>query len=452
MLRMCFKKRCMVIAQMKTVGVASAAVVLQILLVSGCANQKHVDEPQAKSDQVLETFAVQSRYLDRDMRLPAEILPYQDVPIYPKITGFIKWIGVDRGSLVKKGQVLVRLVAPELQAQREEAQAKTSEAQERLEEAHRHLSSARALKSQAQAKMDSDKITYDRLKKASETPGVVAQNEVDVQEKQVEADQQLVASQEDLVKEAQAQILRAEAAIRASSNSVKNIEDLQAYLTVSAPFDGVITERNMHEGSLAYPPSGANGYPPMLRIKQNDLLRIVIPVPEIAVSDLPIGAPISFTIPAFPGRQFTGNIARLAHSLDVKTRTMPVELNYWNKDSIVAPGMFPEVRWPMKRAYSTMFVPAQAVAITLEKPFVIKVSNGSAQWVNVQRGQVMGNMVEVFGDLEPTDEVVLNASDQIKDGSACVPKRVGAAEVNGTAAPAEGKPLPLSPADEPGAN
>jgi membrane fusion protein, multidrug efflux system len=418
--------------------------------ISACS-KKEVDT-QAAQVAVLQTYPVQTRYLDREMILPAEVLPYQDVPIYPKITGFIKNIVVDRGSLVKKGQLLVTLVAPELQAQREEAQAKAGEAEERLQEAKQRLSSAKALQSQAEAKMEADRFTYDRLKKASQTPGVVAQNEVDVQGKQLEADKQLVASQADLVQAAESQILTAQAAIKAARKAVKNIEDMQAYLRVTAPFDGVITERNMHEGSLAYPPSGANGYPPMLRIKQNNLLRIVIPVPEIAVSDMSIGAPIKFTVPAFPSRQFTGTIARVAHSLDAKTRTMPVELNYWNTDGAVAPGMFPEIHWPMKRAYATTFVPSQAVAISLEKPFVIKVSNGRAQWVNVKRGQVMGNMLEVFGDLQATDQIVLNASDEIQDGSICETKPAAKLDIDGSAEPAEGKPQPLTPAEQPGAN
>lgn len=420
------------------------------LSLTACTQTK--EEAKPKSTVVLETYPVQTGYLDRDMLLPAEVLPYQDVPIYPKITGFIKWIGVDRGSLVKKGQLLVSLVAPELTAQRDEAQAKVFEAEDRLNEARRKLDSARALTAQAEAKMQADKFTYDRYKQAGQTPGVIAQNDIDVQGKQVEADRQAMNSQADIVRAAEAQIATAQSSIKAARKAVKNIEDMQAYLSVTAPFNGVITERNMHEGSLAYPPSGGNGYPPMLRIKQNDLLRIVIPVPEIATSDLRIGAPIKFTIPAFPGREFSGNIARLAHSLDVKTRTMPVELNYYNSADLVAPGMFPEVKWPMKRAYPTMFVPTHAVAVSLEKPFVIKVVNGSAQWVDIKRGQVMGNMTEIFGDIKPTDEVVLNASDEIIDGSPCVAKSASLDDVNGTAVPAQSPPPPLSPAEQPGAN
>ena len=423
-------------------------------LLSGCVAK--APTTVASSEHVLETYRVETRYLSRDMDLPAEVLPYQEVPIYPKISGFIKWIGVDRGSIVKKGQLLVTLVAPELSAQKDEALAKKLETEEHLEEVQRRLQSERALQAQSQAKMESDKLTCDRLMKAAQTPGVVAQNELDVQQKLVEGDKQLVNSHAELVKAAEAQIMTSRARIKAATQAVTNVQDLKNYLSVTAPFDGVITERNMHEGSLAYPPSGANGYPPMLRINQNDLLRIVVPVPEIAVSDLRLGASIPFSVAAFPGRKFIGKVARLAHSLDVTTRTMPVELNYSNTEGLIAPGMFPEVHWPMKRAYSTLFVPTAAVALTLRQPFVIKASNGRAQWVNVKRGQVMGNMIEVFPTTSDTlsdkDEVVLNANDGIVDGSQCTAKRVGPDALNGVALPARGQPHPLIPAEEPGVN
>jgi len=262
-------------------------------------------------------------------------------------------------------------------------------------------------------------LTYKRLKEASQTPGAIAQNDVDVLGKTVEGDLQSVTAKQQIIKATVAEVATAKSAIKAARQAEKNIADFKAYLNITAPFDGMITERNMHDGSLAYPPSGANGYPPMLRIRELSLLRIVIPVPEIAVSDVKVGTPIDFTVSAFPGRIFSGKVARIAHALDIKTRTMPIELNYWNTEGVIEPGMFPDVKWPMRRTYDTMFVPTTAVAVTLEKPFVVRLRDGKVEWVYVKTGQTMGDMIEVFGDLKAGDQVAVRGTDELVDGSAC---------------------------------
>jgi RND family efflux transporter MFP subunit len=410
---------------------SSLIAIMVATLISGCAKTDKAVTPDVVVPEIA-TCRVESRKLNRGMSLPGEILPYQDVPLYPKVTGFIDWIGVDRGSRVKTGQLLVRMIAPEMVAAERESRAKLLENESNLAEVNRRLESARAQQLEAQAKLDADALTYKRLKHASETPGVIAQNDVDVLEKQVEADRQMVRSREKIVSAALAEVATAKSAIKAAREALSSTTDMKDYLIITAPFDGMITERNMHLGSLAYPPSGANGYPAMLRIRELSLLRIVIPVPEISVSDVKVGEPIEFTVSAYPGRVFTGKVARIAYSLDVKTRTMPVELNYWNTDGAIDPGMFPEIRWPMKRAYDTMFVPNTAVAVSLEKPFVVRVRDGKSEWVYVKTGQQMDNAIEVFGDLKPGDEVAIKGTDEYGDGDACTSK-LSTAESTGKA-------------------
>lgn len=392
-------------------------------LLAGCAAKK-TELAAVAGPPEIDTTHVVTKQLDRSMHLPAEVLAYQDVPLYPKVTGFIDWIGVDRGSRVKKGQLLVRLVAPELVAQDNEAKAKTSENESRLSEVERRLQTARANVLEAQAKYEADLLTYNRMKEASQTPGVIAQNDVEVLGKTVDADLQTVLARKQIVNATAAEVASVQSAVKVAQQGQKNIADFKDYLNITAPFDGMITERNMHEGSLAYPPSGANGYAPMLRIRELSLLRIVIPVPEVAVSDVTVGTPIDFTVAAYPSRVFTGKVARIAHALEIKTRTMPVELNYWNKDGVVEPGMFPDVRWPMKRPYDTMFVPTTAVAVTLEKPFVVRVRDNKVEWVYVRTGQTMGEMIEVFGDLQAGDQIAVHATDEIANGAECHGKLV----------------------------
>jgi membrane fusion protein, multidrug efflux system len=383
-----------------------------VLLLSACNKQADtgVDKGQSTADSkvgatepLVKTCKVTSLVLDRELLLPGEILPYQDVPLYPKIPGFIKWIGVDRGYYVKKGQLLVKMIAPEVKANQDEASAKQQQAKANADTATRKVQTARAQLARAQAKYKANNDTYLRMKKAAEVPGVISGNELEDWRQKAEAELAQVEACQDLVS--------------AAESDLAAVSDLLNYLNITAPYDGMITERNMHEGSFAYPPHGQDGYPPMLRIKQLSLLRVVIPVPDYAVDGVNIGTPIKFTVSAYPNRVFEGKVARIAHSLDPKTRTEPVELNYWNTDRVIDPGMFPQIHWPMKRSYKTTFVPLTAVYTSLETPMVVKIQDGKARWVEVRRGQVMKDQVEVFGDLSEGDTIALNGSDDIADGS-----------------------------------
>lgn len=377
---------------------------------------------------VVPTVKVESRILSRDLLLPGEILPYQDVPLYPKIPGFIKWIGVDRGYWVKKGQLLAQLIAPEVEAQRHECEAKMLQARSKIAEAQQKLSSARALVSESQAHYKANEDTYKRLKKAAEVPGVISGNELEDWAQKSEGDLAAVRSREEIVHAAEAQLSAAKEEEKAAAKALDHIKELLAYLTITAPYDGMITERNMHVGSFAYPPGGQQGYPPMLRIKQLSLLRIVIPVPEYAIDAVDIGTNISFKVSAYPDRTFVGKVARIAHSLDVKTRTEPVELNYWNTDRTVDPGMFPEVIWPMKRSYQTNFVPSSAIKESLETPFVVKIKDGVAHRIEVRRGQTMGDFVEVFGNLQAGDLVAEHGTENLAEGMEVKPETSKGAE------------------------
>jgi RND family efflux transporter MFP subunit len=315
---------------------------------------------------VVTVVAVVSQKLVKPMKLSGELVARRDVALYARVQGFVEKIEVDRGSVAKQGQTLVQLVAPELEAQRHEVEAKLA----------------------------SDLATYKRLKEASSTPGVVSGNEVEVSEKVVEAD-------------------------RARVQWCKQNE---SYLKIAAPFDGVITERNVHEGSLVSP-SGA-GSIAMLRIQEVASLRLVVPVPEVAAGSITDGDVVKFTVPAFPGVAFSGTVARTSRALDLKTRSLPVELDVDNRDGRLAPGMFPEVQWQMKRAEPTSFVPPTSIVVTTERTFVVRVNGGKAEWVDVKLGVSTGPLQEVFGTLSAGDSVALRGSDELRAGTAVSPKDV----------------------------
>jgi RND family efflux transporter MFP subunit len=333
--------------------------------------------------------SVVSQSLERPVLLPGDLLAFQDVEIRPKVSGFVEAIAVDRGSVVKKGQLLVRMVAPELAAQRSEADSK--------------IQSAQSQRIEAEAKLASDEGTYQRLKKASETPGVVAGNDLEVAQKAVDADRARVETWK-----------QSEQAARDAAQSVRDIE---SYLRIAAPFDGVVTERNVHPGSLVGPSSAV-----MLRIQQVSTLRLVVAVPEDTVAGTVPRQMIKFTVPAYPGETFTGRVARLARALDVRTRTMPVELDVPNPAGKLSPGMFAEVAWTMRRQQPSLFVPPSAVATTTERTFVVRIRNGQAEWVDVKRGAAMKQLVEVFGDLHAGDQVAVRGTDELRAGTRVTPK------------------------------
>ena len=383
-------------------------------------NQSAADR-SAQAPTVIVTPVV-SQDLNLQLRLPGELQAYQDVAIYPKVQGFIEWIGVDRGSAVKPGQLLVRMSAPELAAQRSEAGAKARGAVSQRSEAEARVGSIRAQRLEAEAKLASDEATYRRLKAASATPGVVAGNDVEVAQRTVEADRARVKLYEENEKAAQAQVVSFTENEKAVGEAARSVEDIESYLRITAPFAGVITERNVHKGSLVGP-SGGPASTPMLRIREVSKLRLVISVPEEDVGGISTGTRVSFTVPAFPGEPFSGEVKRLGQALDTKTRTMPVELDVANSPARLSPGMYAQVIWPVRRQQSSLFVPPSAVAITTERTFVIRIRNDVTEWVDVKRGTSMGNLIEIFGPLEAGDQVAVRGTDELREGTQVIPKQ-----------------------------
>lgn len=412
-----------------------AAALMSVAMISGCGSKPSEAPHTENSLQNVTVTKVLSKRLNREMILPGEILAFQDVPIYPKVPGFIQWIGIDRGSIVKKDQVLIKVIAPELDAQVQEAAAQVKAAMATLKESQAKLSSHQEQRSKAQARYQANHDTYERLRDAAKTPGVVAYNDVEIAEKLAEADLAQVRSVEQVIKSTEAQVKSEEEKVKAAEKRYKSKSDIRAYLTVTAPFDGIITERNTHTGSFVGPPAGPV---PMVRIRELSLLRLVIPVPEIAVGGVQEGDKIYFTVPAYPGQKFSGLIKRIGHYLDEKTRTMPVELNVHNPKWQLSPGMFPDVFWPSTRTQPSLFVPTSAIAATSERTFVVRIKDGTVSWIDIKRGQPMGDLVEVFGELKDGDEVSLRGSDELKPGQRVQASYLSAA-ANQTAGDAEGE-------------
>jgi membrane fusion protein (multidrug efflux system) len=345
--------------------------------------------PVTAGPAAIEVVRVVEQSLDVPLSLPGELTAFQSVAMFPRVTGFVKAVNVDRGSTVRAGQLLASLEAPELVAQRAEAQSK--------------LQAAEAQLSVARAKADADKGTFARLKAASATPGVVAGNDVVIAEKTADGSAN--------------QVLAAEQSVEATRQALNAIRDMEGYLRMTAPFAGVITERNVHPGALVGPSTSGASATPLLRLVDTDRLRLVVPVPEAYTAEMRPGTEIPFTVAAYPGQTFSGRIARIAQSVDVSTRTMAVELDVANRDGRLAPGTFCQVRWPVRRSGPSLFVPSASVATTTDRTFVIRIRNGKTEWVDVKTGLTSGALVEVFGDLRPGDEIAGRGTDELRPGT-----------------------------------
>jgi membrane fusion protein, multidrug efflux system len=339
--------------------------------------------------QQVQVSQVQSAKLNTVLSLPAQIVPYQIVDVYPKVTGFIDTLRVDRGSRVREGEIIVHLTAPEIVAQRSQAAAALEGAQSRL--------------AAAQSKLAADHGTYLHLAAAAKTPGVVAENDLQVSQQTAVSDQ--------------AEVEAATHNVSAARDALRGVTQLESYLDIRAPFTGTVTARYLHPGALVGPGSGQSGAQPIVQIEDLDRLRLVVPVPEQYVAAVQQGEKVMFTLPQYPGQSFSAPVARIAHDVDQKTRTMAVELEVRNRDGRITPGTFATVQWRIQRSYPTLFVPTTAVTTDLQRTFVVRVTGGKAEWVDVKTGVTSGNLIEVFGDLHAGDQVATRGTDEIRPGT-----------------------------------
>jgi RND family efflux transporter MFP subunit len=332
----------------------------------------------------VEMAKVESRSLSRTIPLTASLAPFLQTDIEARVPGYVDRVLVDRGSVVRRGQLLVQLSAPEMGSQ-------TSAVEAALHQAEGDLS-------QSQAQAAAVASTYERLAEAAKTPGAVAGNELIQVQKQKEAADALVESRK--------------AAVKTAADRFKAAGDMQAYLSVLAPFDGIITDRFVHPGMMV----NSGGQPPLLKLQQVSHLRLVVPVPETYSGAVTLGKAVTFHAPALPGKKFTGTIARVPHALDPQSRSMMVELDVANTGGVLAPGMYPTVDWPVASSEDLLFVPATSVVTTTQRTFVITSQNGRAHWIDVKKGAASGEQIAVRGDLHAGELIVKRATDELREG------------------------------------
>ncbi len=345
-----------------------------IIMLASCGN-KDADTKIPDSPAVIKynTMGLQARQISGNMQLPGVMQPFQFVQLYPKISGFIKNVPVDRGSVVKKGQLLVALEAPEIEQQVAAAKLKYTE---------------------ASSSYITSKDRYRRLLETSKTPGTISPFDLQAAQSKMQGDS---------------------ATAQGEYAGYKAQETMRSYLTITAPFDGVITERNVHPGALAGP--GAENAKPMLVLQQLSKLRLVVSVPEQYVVQVKDGDKVHYKINALPGQDFTGTISRSSQSLSNNFRSETIEIDVNNAANTFKPGMYAEVVLPTSGAANAFVVPRSAVVTTTERKYVIVSDNDIAKWQDITEGNQANDSTEIFGNLHIGDQVVTNASYQIKEGA-----------------------------------
>jgi membrane fusion protein (multidrug efflux system) len=338
----------------------------------------------SQSPAYVEMVKVESHSSARTVPLTAELAPFLQTDIEARSPGYVEKVLVDRGSLVHKGQLLVQLSAPEINSQ-----AAASEA---------NLHQTEAEAAQAEAQAAAAESTAAKLEEAAKTPGAVAGNELLQAQKQKDAAQALVDSRK--------------AAVKTAKERLQASQAMESYLRVTAPFDGMITDRFVNPGMLI-----DGGHTPMLKLQQVAHLRLIVPVPETYTGAVVKGMSAVFHVPARPGRNYTAKVARIPNALDQQSRAMMVELDVFNKEGSLAPGMYPTVDWPVGAGENLLFVPATSVVTTTERTFVITQINGKARWVDVRKGPAAGENVSVRGQIAVGQEIVKRASDEIREGT-----------------------------------
>ncbi|HLY71843.1 MAG TPA: efflux RND transporter periplasmic adaptor subunit [Puia sp.] len=344
---------------------------------SGCSSASSKDDENEKTkDEILtlETFSLQKGKLTSTLQTPGELTAFQQVDIYAKVNSFVRKLFVDVGSEVKEGQMLAELDAPEITSQLSAAESK--------------------LKSQ-EAVFISSKATYDRLLETSKTPGTIAQNDLDMAVAKKNSDSALLES---------------------AKSDFKEILETKNYLQIRAPFSGVISARNINPGAYVGP-SGKGSDVPMFVLQEQKKLRLVISVPEAYTDFINRKGEVQFEVNALPNQIFTAKVARLAGAVGDKLRSERVEMDVMNNNHKLLPGMSAEVSVPLPAADSSFVVPKTAVVNSTVKPFVVRVVNNKAQWVNVQIGRTADDKEEIYGKLTAGDQLIKTPTEEIREGS-----------------------------------
>lgn len=367
-------------------------------IMAGCSSNKSAADDLGNAP-VAPIVKVTRRNLSDKLEIASEFLPFQEIDVYAKVSGYIQDLYVDWGTHVRAGQLMAVLEIPELEQQVDHDQAAVQEAQEDLKRAQSSYAVAH--------------VTYQRLVGVQKAqPELISQEDIDV------------AQGKDL--ETNAAVSAAEQAQLAAKSALEKDKTLYAYSHLTAPFAGVVTQMYAYTGALLPAGTTSNiGNSALCHLSQNDLLRLVIPVPERAVPDVHIGQTVAVNVSGL-NKTFNGKVVRVSDQIDLSTRTMHTEVQVPNPNYELVPGMYASVELPLHTAADVLSLPIQAVRRTTEgKGTVLYVGpDNRVQPREVKMGLEGANWVEIVSGLQEGDSVIFGEQSSFTPGQLVKPTPV----------------------------
>jgi RND family efflux transporter MFP subunit len=392
----------------KTIRVVGGVVVMILLLAIGIVprvirSREARDVVHASTVLLPEVIVVQPHLApaQTSLSLPGSLEPMYSASVFARTNGYIEKRFVDIGAHVKAGQILALVSTPEIDQQLNQAYANVQEAAAAVQQ-------SKAALQQAQANLDLARMTRDRYAPLIKTHAVTQQSVDDTE-------QAFNARQAD-VSAAVANIAVVQARLSAERANVERLTQLQGFERVVAPFEGVITARNVEQGDLVNDGSG-NGSKSLFSIAQSDVLRVQVEVPQSAALGIETGQQAIVTVEERPGHPYTAIVSRSAGSVDLAARTMLTEVQVDNHDGSLLPGMYGQVKFDLAQSQPSLVIPSTALVIDKNGTHVVTVtSDHTVHFIPVDIGQDMGAQVEISQGLRGGEQLVSNPSDLLSNG------------------------------------
>lgn len=360
--------------------------------------------------------------LSDDVVLTAEFVPYQEVDVMAKVAGYVRTIRVDIGDRVREGELLATLQVPEMENQLTRSAAAVAAARDDVTTSQDRLK-------EAQAAYEIAHLSFSRLKEVSDKePGLVPQQDLDVaRTRELSADAQVSAARSAL-EATQQRSTEAEA-------EQSQLKTMFAYTNITAPFDGVITKRYASVGSMIQAGiSSQSQAMPVVRVSQQNLLRLILPVPVSDASEIHIGQSVDVNVQS-AGRNFPGKVTRFAEDIQTATRTMNTEVDVPNPKLTLVPGMYAEVRLHLQEHPNALTVPLDAIeGLGSSSPQAYVVNNNRVRITMVKTGFETPTRIEILSGLQNGDLLIVGRHADLRDGEKVDPKLAGYEQDSRTAA------------------
>jgi RND family efflux transporter MFP subunit len=393
--------------------------IASVLLLVACSSGPARDRPDPRAEPTVAAARVHRADLTRALAVTAEFRPYQEIDVHAKVAGYVKRIYVDVGDRVKEGQLIAILEIPELQDEVQTAEASVSKSQEEIRRAQADLERAQSVHEVAH-------LAYSRLADVAKTrPELVAQQEIDDAMGRDRVAQAQVAT-------AKASLAAAEQQLRVAQADREKVRALFAYARIKAPFPGVVTKRYADTGSMIQTGvSSQTQSMPLVTLAQENPLRLVIPVPESAVSEIRLGSTVEVNVSAL-GKNFQGKVARFADQVDIATRTMHTEVDVPNPSGQLIPGMYASASLVFSNERNALVVPIQALIRTEDRVTVLLIDKQNKLEERLVRiGIEAPDQVEIASGLNEGDLVVVGNRSQLQPGMAVQPRIISGTQTGG---------------------